>query len=125
MNYRPDQQLSEDKKAKPNPAKATPLTTEKSDIEELKGIVQQLVNKPDRYVRESQQTSDSYRGYHQGYRGTYRPPRQNYQSRQQTPQQSSTQQLNSNTPVISITLFTKNFNVLDVDSMDTIREDVL
>ena len=47
-------------------------------------------------------------------------------SRQQTPQQqSSTQQLNSNTPVISITLFTKNFNVLDVDSMDTIREDVL
>jgi hypothetical protein len=77
MNYRPDQQLSEDKKATPNPAKATPLTTEKSDIEELKGIVQQLVNKLDSYDRESQQTSDSYRGYHQGYRGTYRPPRQN------------------------------------------------
>jgi hypothetical protein len=53
MNYRPDQQLSEDKKATPNPAKATPLTTEKSDIEELKGIVQQLVNKLDSYDSES------------------------------------------------------------------------
>ena len=66
------------------------------------------------------------------YRGTYRPRRQYYQSRQQTPQQqSSTQQQsnnkqqNSNTPVITITLFTKNHTVLDVDSMDPIREGVL
>jgi hypothetical protein len=55
------------------------------DIEELKGIVQQLVSKFDSY---DQQTNSSYReshrGYQQGFRGTYRPPRQNYQSRQQT-----------------------------------------
>jgi hypothetical protein len=42
------------------PAKAalvTPTTTEKSDIEELKGIVQQLVSKVDSYDPERQQTS--------------------------------------------------------------------
>jgi hypothetical protein len=52
-----------EKKSKPNPAKAahvTPTTTEKSDIEELKGIVQQLVSKVNSYDRERQQTS----GYH-------------------------------------------------------------
>jgi hypothetical protein len=43
-----------------NPIKAaqvTPITTEKSDIEEIKGIVQQLVSKVDSYDRERQQTS--------------------------------------------------------------------
>jgi hypothetical protein len=100
MKHTLEQQLYEkEKKSKPNPAKAahvTPTTTEKSDIEEFKGIVQQLVSKVDCYDRERQQTSGSYRephrGYQQGYRGTYRPPRQNYQSRQQPQQQSNTQQ---------------------------------
>ena len=101
MKHTLEQQLYEkEKKSKPNPAKAaqvTPITTEKSDIEELKGIVQQLVSKVDSYDCERQQTSGSYRGphrgYQQGYRGTYRPPRQNYQSRQQPQQpQSNTQQ---------------------------------
>ena len=91
MKHTLEQQLYEkEKKSKPNPAKAahvTATTTEKSDIEELKGIVQQLVSKVDSYDRERQQTSGSYRephrGYQQGYIGTYRSPRQNYQSRQQ------------------------------------------
>ena len=86
MKHTLEQQLYEkEKKSKPNPAKAaqvTPTTTEQSDIEELKSIVQQLVSKVDSYDRERQQTSGSYRephrGYQQGYRGTYRPPRQNY-----------------------------------------------
>jgi hypothetical protein len=86
MKHTLEQQLYEkEKKSKPNPAKTaqvTPTTTETSDIEELKGIVQQLVSKVDSYDRERQQTSGSYRephrGYQQGYRGTYRPPRQNY-----------------------------------------------
>jgi hypothetical protein len=34
-------------------------------------------------------------------------------------------QLNNNIPNINIHPFTKNFNVLDVDNMDTIREDVV
>lgn len=104
MKHLLEQELSEkERKIKPNPAKAaraTLIPTEKSDIEELKGIVQQLVSKVDSYDRERQQTSDSYRGsyrgshrgYQQGYRGTYGPPRQNYQSRQQAQQQSNTQQ---------------------------------
>jgi hypothetical protein len=80
MKHTLEQQLYEkEKKSKPNPAKAaqvTPTTTEKSNIEELKFIVQQLVSKVDsyRYDRERQQTSGSYRephrGYQQGYRGT-------------------------------------------------------
>ena len=81
--------------------------------------------------RERQQTSGSYRephrGYQQGYIGTYRPPRQNYQSRQQPQQQSNTQQQTTehNIPNINMHPFTKNLNVLDVDNMDTIREDVV
>jgi hypothetical protein len=34
-------------------------------------------------------------------------------------------QLNNNIPSINIHPFTKNLNVLDVDNMDTIREDVV
>lgn len=34
-------------------------------------------------------------------------------------------QLNNNVPSINIHPFTKNLNVLDVDNMDTIREDVV
>jgi hypothetical protein len=34
-------------------------------------------------------------------------------------------QLNNNIPSINIHSFTKNLNVLDVDNMDTIREDVV
>ena len=67
MKHTLEEQLYEkEKKSKANPAKAaqvTPTTTEKSDIEELKGIVQQLVSKVDSYDRERQQTSGSYQSY--------------------------------------------------------------
>ena len=60
MKHTLEQQLYEkEKKSKPNPAKAaqvTPITAEKSDIEELNGIVQQLVSKGDSYDRKRQLT---------------------------------------------------------------------
>ena len=127
MKHTLEQQLYEkEKKSKPIPAKAaqvTPITTEKFDIEELKGIVQQLVSKVDSYDRERQQTSGSYRGpnrgYQQGYRGTYKTTNHNNNLTH------NNKQLNNNIPSINMHPFTKNLNVLDVDSMDIIREDVL
>ena len=135
MKHTLEQQLYEkEKKSKPNPAKAaqvTPTTTEQSDIEELKSIVQQLVSKVDSYDRERQQTSGSYRephrGYQQGYRGTYR--HQDRTTRHDNNHNNNlthnNKQLNNNIPSINIHPFTKNLNVLDVDNMDTIREDVV
>jgi hypothetical protein len=135
MKHTLEQQLYEkEKNSKPNPAKAaqvTPTTTEKSDIEELKGIVQQLVSTVDSYDRERQHTSVSYRephrGYQQGYRGTYR--HQDRTTRHDNNHNNNlthnNKQLNNNIPSINIHPFTKNLNVLDVDNMDTIREDVV
>jgi hypothetical protein len=135
MKHTLEQQLYEkEKKFKPNPAKAahvTPTTTEKSDIEELKGIVQQLVSKVDSYDvkdnRPAAHTENHTEAINKDIEAhiDHQDRTTSHDNNHNNNLTHNNKQLNNNIPNINIHPFTKNLNVLDVDNMDTIREDVV